>query len=872
MFNALTIYTLCITSCCIFILVPIVLYYLKRLYDLRHNIIVAKRHWKPLSFQILCTALLLLIERPLTLLLTINFIDNNFYLHIGSKFLHIIVFHITLYLIFVRYWILHYDIGYSKAQTKFYWHELKTVSSTSSANFYRDYRPTLGNLSYLQRIISIPLAFSILTSCASYIVPYLLYKDPKLSDIMFFAIDSCILLIPFICGIIIIWVKTPIIYGIDMFGIKIEMKIISYLSVFGLILCILWTSIDSLIVTHTYEAWIAVINISISCALYFIINIYPLIYLFHISAQSYLLIANKIPSIINAESNTKWPLNVLLSSKTGMEAFMNHLIREYTHEHLLAIVEMMQFNNFYVDKTEMQIDELEKDYNQNYRPFQIKCSFISDIKSLKNFQNGIKNGNKELDDALCARAEKLEQHFLKNGLIKERQYHFRNYGKCFIGREAVPMIIKFILMNEKKIKRINTNEFSPLSIANKSHNETNALDFMNTLIKANIIKHVTKEHNFINGFFFYQFTVKYYKYKARAATNKMKSLISLAGNKAGSASKAKEQIKGLVLPQSIPQSSIVFNSRNCMKHKIVLLCNKYIVNDSPMEVNISGNCRDTLLRKKDKITHLSIDECKHIFDEVLQEIYLLINGAFPRFRSTNSYILMKEQMKLHKYFEDEKYSEPIVDTTSTPLIFYDHYNKQSPQKQMKKMLEIELNTTIHRHSITTENDESSEISINLHTPNTPMRTPNTPMRTPNTPLETIPDCDVLKFNQSDYSDNKMETIEENEPNNHKLINRNLMSLKTQRFSMSNQIFNKSPNISQNIKDIKPAIRSTPVPKNGKDSDLWTHFSETLMDKYDANNAEFVYNNYNSDIEDEQSSHLTLKDEPQKLLLSDWATI
>ena len=80
---------------------------------------------------------------------------------------------------------------------------------------------------------------------------------------------------------------------------------------------------------------------------------------------------------------------------------------------------------------------------------------------------------------LKAQAKRLEC----NLDIQDRKYHAKTYATCFIGSDAVKLIID-------------------LGFANS---ESSAVEFGNKLIQANIIQHVKREHNFKNKNLFYQF-------------------------------------------------------------------------------------------------------------------------------------------------------------------------------------------------------------------------------------------------------------------------------------------------------------------------------------------------------------------------------
>ncbi len=82
--------------------------------------------------------------------------------------------------------------------------------------------------------------------------------------------------------------------------------------------------------------------------------------------------------------------------------------------------------------------------------------------------------------------EKLRRNAIKlkpNLDIKTRKYHLKKYLKCFVGSEAVPIIID-------------------LGIA---ETEKEAITFCNQLISMKIIEHVEQDHSFINDNYFYRF-------------------------------------------------------------------------------------------------------------------------------------------------------------------------------------------------------------------------------------------------------------------------------------------------------------------------------------------------------------------------------
>ena len=329
------IFALSVSIFSVFILVPIVVCYFCRFYNLRHDIVIAKRHWTIIASQICCTILFLLIERPLAILFMNDIIENSVTIYFIDRFLYVLSLHIDLYLIVLRFWTVHYDINFHNAQNIAYWHGLinqkENIDKTKSielslkneTNFYLIYHSKFGNVSYLKRIVIVIISFTSTISYGSFAMTYYLYGRP-FCDTVFFTVDALILFLPSITMIIIIWCKTPSFH--DIFGIKKEMKFIFGITVFGFIFYISWVAMASMMWINS--DFLRNINVAISCLLYFAVNIAPFLWLFHFSKNALKLCpcnnkdtANKnrgrIRTISSPTPATKLPLSVVLSSSRG---------------------------------------------------------------------------------------------------------------------------------------------------------------------------------------------------------------------------------------------------------------------------------------------------------------------------------------------------------------------------------------------------------------------------------------------------------------------------------------------------------------------------------------------------------------------------
>ena len=94
---------------------------------------------------------------------------------------------------------------------------------------------------------------------------------------------------------------------------------------------------------------------------------------------------------------------------------------------------------------------------------------------------------------LQSKAQLLEQKLD----IRTRRYKFTRYPNCFIGQDAIPIILDLKLAS----------------------NETEAIAFGNELVTGKLIEHVTNDHDFKKDYLFYQFTDHYHNSKIEPQQN-----------------------------------------------------------------------------------------------------------------------------------------------------------------------------------------------------------------------------------------------------------------------------------------------------------------------------------------------------------------
>jgi hypothetical protein len=95
------------------------------------------------------------------------------------------------------------------------------------------------------------------------------------------------------------------------------------------------------------------------------------------------------------------------------------------------------------------------------------------------FRESIENPRESIENA---RKEWLE--ILRTNLsVENRRYHFKSYERCFVGSEAVRYMIESGMVSS----------------------EQEAILIGNCLLQNGDISHVTRDHDFKNGYFFYRF-------------------------------------------------------------------------------------------------------------------------------------------------------------------------------------------------------------------------------------------------------------------------------------------------------------------------------------------------------------------------------
>ena len=273
---------------CVLVLAPISLYYFKRFYDAREHVVIAKRQWQIVAAQIVATVLFLLVERPLALLYASSLTaTDSEWMYLLDRALYLLFLHCDLDLIVLRFWSVHYEINFNASSSMAYWHGLIQHGDDQTeklqriqSNFYLAHRSTFGSASVLRHLTLVAVAVSASLCFGAFVLCFLAQGHP-LCDVLFSVFEAAALMLAVLLILLIVR-HTPSMQ--DVFSVKREMELASTLAMFGAAFYILWLSLA--LTTLADTSWLEALSLSISCLLYFSLNVMPMLWLFHYSDQS----------------------------------------------------------------------------------------------------------------------------------------------------------------------------------------------------------------------------------------------------------------------------------------------------------------------------------------------------------------------------------------------------------------------------------------------------------------------------------------------------------------------------------------------------------------------------------------------------------
>ena len=314
------------------------IYYLRKFYALRHIMIVIKRRGNLVIVNSICAIILFLIGYPLIFYLywemDISPDQDTIIFFIGD-ILNDLIFTPT-YLIgltttLLRYWLIYYDIQYSESCSNLEWKTLITSKSEeiSREQWFINKKDKFGNMRFMGKRLFIFM----IVCCVVITVSSLLYSPFNITTIPIYSFIFLLLIITIFILIVTIWRKMP--YFNDNICLYQEVKL----------LLRSWISFMILYALVVVAEIMLGENIYFLCLAYFASMCGTFITPF-LSTVWVLKQIENIQKLQDHPSNNPHSLREILQDEDIIILFMQHLIKEFSMESLLSLIEFKQYKSY----------------------------------------------------------------------------------------------------------------------------------------------------------------------------------------------------------------------------------------------------------------------------------------------------------------------------------------------------------------------------------------------------------------------------------------------------------------------------------------------------------------------------------------------
>eukprot|EP01083_Nonionella_stella_P155496 502394_1 len=331
-------------------------YSLYRFYELKRNnayeMIFIKRRGNLVVTYTKCGIFILLIGYPSGMLLHWGFdfmtpitTDTRCATYIILEMIHLIdifIFYLGATLILLRWWMIYYDIQFSIGGLNLEWKQCITKSKAALHNdkWYIQHRNTLGNASYMRKKAVIVIASIALFSTVMHAL-FTLFEIVDLDLAPF--ISPILVLIQFII-LIIIWHKMP--FFDDKIHLYKEFRIVAFFWI--VITCVYGCSAIVNRVAHEHD-----VNIMLSCFGHFC----AVFMCFIVPFMSTFWVLKYIKTDRVSVTSEPDELEDIFNDTDKLNQFMQHLIKEFSMECLLSVIEFQQYKQAAMNVFDLDIKE-----------------------------------------------------------------------------------------------------------------------------------------------------------------------------------------------------------------------------------------------------------------------------------------------------------------------------------------------------------------------------------------------------------------------------------------------------------------------------------------------------------------------------------
>eukprot|EP01083_Nonionella_stella_P078728 215602_1 len=280
----------------------------------------------------LCSIYVLLIGYPSGMLVHWGFefmsTDNRSTTYIILDMLHLIdifIYYLAAVFILLRYWMIYYDIQFSKCCLNLEWKHCisKSKEALHKDKWHIQHRNTLGNVSFMTRIAIVGISCVSLLSMALH-ASYTLFGLYHVDLAPF--ISSAVVLTGFV-GLIIIWHKMP--FFVDKIYLYKEFRILAFFWISVTIVYGSSTIVGRFTNNLIFNFFGHFCAVFMQFIVSFVSTFWVLKYIIKTDAEM-------VPSCDDT-------LDEIFSDENRLNLFMQHLISEFSMECLLSVIEFQQY-------------------------------------------------------------------------------------------------------------------------------------------------------------------------------------------------------------------------------------------------------------------------------------------------------------------------------------------------------------------------------------------------------------------------------------------------------------------------------------------------------------------------------------------------
>eukprot|EP01083_Nonionella_stella_P093849 263191_1 len=320
------------------------IYCLHLFYGLKFNtayeMIFVKRRGNLVIAYTLCSIFVLLIGYPSGLFLhwDLDFLapitgDNRCATYILLEMIHLIdifMYYLGATLTLLRYWMIYYDIQFSNGLLNLEWKQCisKSKAALHKDKWYIQHRNTLGNVSYVTQKAVIVIACIALFSMAMH-ASYTLFEIDSIHMDLTPFISPTLNLTLFVI-LIIIWHKMP--FFDDKIYLYKEFRIVAFFWIAITFVYGCGVILNRFIIDHP-------VNIILSCFGHFC----AVLMCFIVPFMSTFWVLNYIKRDREPVASQPDELEDMFNDADKLNQFMQHLIKEFSMECLLSVIEFQQY-------------------------------------------------------------------------------------------------------------------------------------------------------------------------------------------------------------------------------------------------------------------------------------------------------------------------------------------------------------------------------------------------------------------------------------------------------------------------------------------------------------------------------------------------